>query len=107
MSERSTTLTGVTNAPEPTGFLPERSPASATWRWVLLDPSGSETSLPTGLAAGPAAGPAGSSFTSQSDAETWVGEQWRDLLEAGVESVTLVDGDRAVYGPMSLRPAGG
>jgi hypothetical protein len=85
----------VTNAPEPSGFLPERTPASATWRWLLLDASGAETTLPAGTPA----------FPSQSDAETWVGEQWRDLLEEGVEAVTLMDGDRTVYGPMGLRPA--
>ena len=28
---------------------------------------------------------------------------WRELLSAGVEQVTLLDGDREVYGPMSLR----
>ncbi len=43
-------------------------------------------------------------FPSQADAETWVGESWRDLLEAGVESVTLLRDGEAVYGPMSLRP---
>ena len=93
----STNLTGVTHAPEPSGFLPERTPSSATWRWQLLDASGAETALPGGITV----------FPSQSDAETWVGEQWRDLLEAGVEAVTLLDGDRTVYGPMSLRPPGG
>jgi hypothetical protein len=44
-------------------------------------------------------------FPSQSDAETWVGETWTDLLDAGVDQVTLLDGDREVYGPMSLHPA--
>ncbi|ABD12484.1 hypothetical protein CcI156_16750 [Frankia sp. CcI156] len=44
------------------------------------------------------------SFTSQGDAETWLGETWRDLLDAGVAQVTLLDAGRRVYGPMSLRP---
>ncbi len=44
------------------------------------------------------------SFPSQADAETWVGESWQDLLSAGVEQVVLLEGDREVYGPMSLRP---
>ncbi|WP_163554080.1 hypothetical protein [Candidatus Frankia alpina] len=44
------------------------------------------------------------SFTSQSDAETWLGETWRDLLAAGVVQVTLLDAGRRIYGPMSLRP---
>jgi hypothetical protein len=88
----------VTHAPEPSGFLPERAPASATWRWLLHDASGAETTLPSGPTP---------LFPSQSDAESWVGEQWRDLLEDGVEAVSLVDGDRTVYGPMALRPVGG
>ena len=54
---------------------------------------------------GPGAREAGQSFPSQSDAESWVGEVWRDLLEDGVDAVTLFEGDREVYGPMSLRPA--
>ncbi|MCM3922050.1 hypothetical protein ND748_10315 [Frankia sp. AiPs1] len=44
------------------------------------------------------------SFTSQGDAETWIGETWRDLLAAGVLQVTLLDAGRRIYGPMSLRP---
>ena len=43
-------------------------------------------------------------FPTQADAESWLGENWRDLLSAGVHSVTLLDGDRTVYGPMSLHP---
>jgi hypothetical protein len=49
--------------------------------------------------------PRAEAFPSQSDAESWLGENWRELLSAGVEQVTLLDGDRPVYGPMSLRPA--
>jgi hypothetical protein len=43
-------------------------------------------------------------FPSQADAETWIGEAWRDLLASGVEQVCLLEGGREVYGPMSLRP---
>lgn len=43
-------------------------------------------------------------FQSQGDAESWVGEFWHQLVEAGVGQVTLFDGDREVYGPMDLRP---
>ena len=42
-------------------------------------------------------------FPSRSEAESWIGEAWSDLLEEGVERVTLLEGDREVYGPMSLR----
>jgi hypothetical protein len=43
-------------------------------------------------------------FPTQSDAETWVGEAWRDLLDDGVDQVALLEDDRLVYGPMSLHP---
>lgn len=41
-------------------------------------------------------------FPSQADAESWVGEAWADLLSEGVDQVVLLEGDRVVYGPMSL-----
>lgn len=44
-------------------------------------------------------------FPTQADAESWIGEEWRAMLAAGVEQVTLLEDDREVYGPMSLRPA--
>ncbi len=43
-------------------------------------------------------------FASQGDAENWLGENWRALLEAGVDQVTLLDDERKEYGPMSLHP---
>ena len=43
-------------------------------------------------------------FASQGDAESWLGENWRALLEAGVDQVSLLDDDRKEYGPMSLHP---
>jgi hypothetical protein len=55
----------------------------------------------------PVAGMAGlqeAIFASQGDAESWLGENWRALVEAGVDHVTLLDDDRPEYGPMSLRP---
>jgi len=45
-------------------------------------------------------------FPSQADAESWIGEEWADLLGRGVDQVVLLEGDRVVYGPMSLRPPG-
>jgi hypothetical protein len=41
-------------------------------------------------------------FANQGDAESWVGEFWRELAEEGVASVVLHEHDRVVYGPMSL-----
>ncbi len=41
-------------------------------------------------------------FPTQGDAESWVGEVWKDLLAGGADQVTLFDGDTMIYGPMSL-----
>lgn len=43
-------------------------------------------------------------FSSQGDAESWLGENWRDLFAAGVDQVTLREESRTEYGPMSLHP---
>ncbi|MFS1300730.1 hypothetical protein [Streptosporangium longisporum] len=43
-------------------------------------------------------------FPSQADAESWLGESWRELLDSGVEKVTLLEGERVEYEGMSLRP---
>ena len=63
-----------------------------TWRY--------ETSDGTVLDA-PAIAPS-EPFPAQGDAESWIGETWRELLDQGVEAVTLFDDDRLVYGPMGL-----
>jgi hypothetical protein len=44
-------------------------------------------------------------FDDQTAAEEWLSANWQDLLAAGVDEVTLLDGDEVVYGPMSLHPA--
>lgn len=69
---------------------------SADWTWQYFDAEGSLLSREDLTAKG---------FPTQSDAENWLGETWRDLLEAGVESVTLREAGTVVYGPMSLRAA--
>ena len=51
----------------------------------------------------PVAGPA-ETFPSQADAESWIGQEWRTLAEAGVAQVALVEDDRVDY-QMSLLPA--
>lgn len=43
-------------------------------------------------------------YPNQGDAETWLGESWRDLLAEGIDRVTMLEDDRVVYGPMSLHP---
>lgn len=66
-----------------------------SWVWVYLDSAGHpvpqvpEVAVATG-------------FPTQSDAENYIGESWRELLEGGVDAVSLYEGDRFVYGPMSL-----
>ncbi len=70
-----------------------------SWTWQYETADGSAVD-PEQLMAAPAA----EIFPSQSDAESWLGEVWPELLHAGVEQVVLLDGDRVVYGPMSLRP---
>jgi len=44
------------------------------------------------------------SFPTQSDAESWVGEAFTELLAQGVDQVSLLEDGRVVYGPMSLHP---
>ncbi|MGC4896861.1 hypothetical protein [Micromonospora sp. DT31] len=45
----------------------------------------------------------GESFPSQADAESWIGQTWRELAASGVTTVVLVEDDRVDY-RMSLQP---
>lgn len=63
-----------------------------SWHWRLADADGAAVSTEETLP----------DFTSQSDAESWIGEVWRDLVDAGAAEVSLYEDDRLVYGPMSL-----
>jgi len=67
-----------------------------TWTWQLEKEDGTVISareLPK------------ETFSSQGDAENWIGEHWPSLLKAGVDQVTLTEDGRVEYGPMSLHPA--
>jgi hypothetical protein len=87
----------MTNSLEPGGHFGSETPSTQpAWHWRLENAAGGEVE-PEGFPR--------QEFPSQSDAESWVGEVWRDLLEAGVDQVTLFEGDREVYGPMSLHSA--
>jgi hypothetical protein len=66
-----------------------------SWSWRYCDPDGAELSV------GELAQPL---FPTQSDAETWIGEEWPTLLAGGVSAVVLLEEQREVYGPMSLLP---
>ena len=61
------------------------------WTWRLEGNDGSAL-----------AGPSSPAHSNQSDAESWLGEHWRELADAGVAQATLFDGERRVYGPMLL-----
>jgi hypothetical protein len=43
-------------------------------------------------------------FSSQGDAESWLGENWRVLLDGGVDQVSLLEDSRVEYSKMSLHP---
>ena len=67
------------------------------WMWRYSDADGE----PVATVAG---GPLSESFASQSDAETWLGTAWTELLDAGVAQVSLLDDERLEY-TMPLTPA--
>ena len=81
----------MTNTPEPGAFTPPSS-TQVPWWWQHLDADGRVLTPAEGR----------QEFPTRSDAESWVGEFWADLAEQGVAAVTLFEGDREVYGPMSL-----
>ena len=87
----------MTHALEPSSFGSTESAPKSIWRWRYEDAAGAEVTTDE-------ASPA---FPSQSDAESWLGEVWRSLVDAGATEVTLLEDDREVYGPMSLQPPGG
>lgn len=61
------------------------------WSWRYEDAKGGVLTRPESA-----------EFASQSDAESWLGENWRQLLAQGVTQVTLIEDGVAVYGPMGL-----
>lgn len=88
-------------------MLPDQPPtfrrptaAERPWSWRLEDSSGAEVT-PSGDGADLLVE---QRFSSQADAESWVGEVFTDLAAAGVDQVTLFEHERRVYGPMSLHP---
>ncbi|CAN5218521.1 hypothetical protein BH18ACT9_BH18ACT9_16560 [soil metagenome] len=85
----------MTHSLEPSTFTSNDPGPSSLWLWRLEDTAGAEVTTDE----------ESPSFPSQSDAESWVGEVWQDLAAQGVDAVTLFEGDREVYGPMSLHAA--
>jgi hypothetical protein len=64
-----------------------------SFSWRYLSESGTEQTGPT------------ESFEDQTEAEAWLTDEWPALVDAGIDAVTLLDGDSEVYGPMSLHEA--
>ena len=61
-----------------------------SFRWRYLSESGTEQTGPE------------ETFEDQTGAESWLSDEWPALAEAGIDAVTLLDGEAEVYGPMSL-----
>ncbi|MGH3645889.1 MAG: hypothetical protein ACRDTM_01740 [Micromonosporaceae bacterium] len=61
------------------------------WTWRYLDADGESAAGPVEV------------FASQSDAESWLGQEYGQLAESGVVKVTLLEDDRVEY-DMSLLP---
>ncbi|MEJ3744092.1 hypothetical protein WEI85_12445 [Actinomycetes bacterium KLBMP 9797] len=61
------------------------------WSWRYEGTDGREVAGPAEV------------FGSQADAESWIGQTWRELAASGVTSVVLLDDDRVEY-KMSLLP---
>lgn len=77
----------------PPTFKPITPPEPAWW-WRLADASGSEVE--------PAGENADQRFPSRGDAESWLGEVWRELSAAGAAVAQLVEHDREVGHPVGL-----
>ncbi|MEU3253976.1 hypothetical protein [Streptomyces sp. NPDC006997] len=63
------------------------------WTWRFEKADGTEVE--------PAVRP--EEFTTQGDAESWIGENWKELLAGGADQVRLFEDRTEIYGPMSLR----
>lgn len=64
-----------------------------SWHWTTAETLPPDRAAELGL---------DQTFDSQGDAESWLGEFYPDLVEAGISAVSLHEEDRTVYGPMDL-----
>ena len=67
---------------------------SADWTWVYFDAHGETMAGGSLVTRG---------FPTQSDAENYLGESWKELLATGCGVGDPAPRDGVVYGPMSLR----
>jgi hypothetical protein len=66
------------------------------WAWRFEKADGTEVPASAGA----------EEFPTQGDAESWIGEAWKELLESGADQATLFEDGGKVYGPMSLHAEG-
>ncbi|MDQ2849195.1 hypothetical protein V3G39_08420 [Dermatophilaceae bacterium Sec6.4] len=66
---------------------------SDEWTWTYADRDGAPVSGTVTVDA---------AFPTQSDAESWLGQEWQELAAAGVATVSLLENGEPVYGPMGL-----
>jgi hypothetical protein len=71
---------------DPSGLIRPR------WEWLLLDGEGRELDR--------ALSPV---FTTQFDAEEWLGERWRALVKVGAVEARLLHDGRQATPPLALR----
>ncbi|WP_026925351.1 hypothetical protein [Glycomyces arizonensis] len=64
-----------------------------TWTWQIEDADGNALDTPD------------SDLGSQGDAESWLGERWRDFAAEGATTAVLKEDGKTVY-RMDLAPAG-
>lgn len=69
----------------------------AEWTWRYEDRDGAVVATPLDDAVPPV-------FDNRSDAESWLGETYPALADAGVHQVLLLSDGEVVYGPMGLDP---
>lgn len=67
------------------------------WSWRLEKADGRVVTGPSDLPE--------ETFTTQADAESWIGEHWRTLAAAGVDQATLLEDDTPQAPPLPLVPA--
>jgi hypothetical protein len=56
-----------------------------TWSWRYESGDGKPVSGPNEV------------FSSQADAESWLGQTWKDLVAAGADTAVLLEDDRVEY----------
>lgn len=66
-----------------------------TWTWQYERADGTQTAAPSDIEA--------QEFADRAEAETWLGQTFQQLLDSGVDTVTLLHDGTAEYS-MSLHP---